>query len=80
MTFAFTNMIFSKISAAGIRRTFDYWSEHLTLRTIYQQKSEQYFCQDTVQTYSCITVQFTEAYHLELVIERTQRPRYSMVS
>ena len=42
--------------------------------------SAMLYCQDTVQTYSCSTMQFTEACHLELVMERTQRPRYSLVS
>ena len=34
-------------------------------RIFYQRKSDQCFCQDTVQIYSCNTMQFSEACHGE---------------
>ena len=41
--------------------------KHLSLRTFYQRIFELCFCQDTVQTYSCNTMQFTGACHRESI-------------
>ena len=49
--------------------------KHLTLRTFYQRIIEQCFCQDTIQTFSCSMMQFTEACHRE-----NKKTRYFRVS
>ena len=51
---------------SGIRRAFDYWSKAPDTWDILPERvSEQCFCQDTVQTYSSSTMQFTGACHRE---------------
>ena len=68
---------FSNDSAlSGIRRAFDYWSKAPDTWDILPERvSEQCFCQDTVQTYSSSTMQFTGACHRE-----NTKSRYFLVS
>ena len=71
-------IIVSEIRVAGIRGAFDYWSKHLTLRHFTSESPSNAFARTLSKHIFAVRCMFTEVCHLELVIERTQRPRYSL--